>query len=228
MLLEAAGVVVIPHCIFDVRAEMKLKVERKAEENSKTREAILDATAQIMREEGYAAVSSRRVADKAGLKSQLVHYHFGTMDDLFLALFLRAEKQHFDRYMQLMALPNPFRELWRFSTDRSNVGLVFEFMALANHREVIRKEIARSTKQTRSMQIAMLTRALAECGITPDICPANVLSVLMSGAALQLVTEESVGVDEAHADTQVFIDQLIEKMELGPMSAKTGNRRRKG
>jgi AcrR family transcriptional regulator len=206
---------------------MKLKTDRKAEESSKTQEAILDATEQIMREEGYAAVSSRRVAERAGLKSQLVHYHFGTMDDLFLALFRRAEKQHFERYMQIMAQRNPIRELWKLSTDRSGMGLIFEFMALANHRDAVRKEIARSTMQTRSMQIAMLTRSLEESGIAADICPANVLSVLMSGAALQLVTEESIGVTAAHGDTFAFVEQLIEKAEQNRLRPKAA-RRRKG
>ena len=42
-----------------------------------------------MLEEGYAAVTSRRVAAKANLKPQLVHYYFRTMDDLFLAIHRR-------------------------------------------------------------------------------------------------------------------------------------------
>ena len=55
-------------------------------ESSTTRQALLDAAEQVMREEGYAAVTSRRVAQRAGLKPQLVHYYFRTMDELFLAL----------------------------------------------------------------------------------------------------------------------------------------------
>ena len=37
-------------------------------EDSKSRAALLDATEQIMVEEGYAAVSSRRIAQRAELK----------------------------------------------------------------------------------------------------------------------------------------------------------------
>ena len=192
-----------------------MKADQKAAERSKTQEAILDATELIMREEGYAAVSSRRVAERAGLKSQLVHYHFGKMDDLFLALFRRAEEQHFAHYLKLMKARNPLRELWKLSTDRAGMGLIFEFMALANHREVIQKEIARSTMQTRSMQVAMLAPVLEESGISPEECSAAVLSVLMSGAALQLVTEESIGVTTAHAETVAFVEGLIEKVEQG-------------
>src|ERR1039458_10291908 len=42
-------------------------------EDSESRAALLDATERLMLEEGYAAVSSRRVAQAAGLKPQLVH-----------------------------------------------------------------------------------------------------------------------------------------------------------
>ena len=52
--------------------------------DAKNRSVLLDAAEQLMLEEGYAAVTSRRVAEKAALKPQLVHYYFRTMDDLFL------------------------------------------------------------------------------------------------------------------------------------------------
>ena len=50
------------------------------------RERLMEATAQIMRDEGYAAATSRRVAARAGVRSALVYYYFPTMDDLFLAV----------------------------------------------------------------------------------------------------------------------------------------------
>ncbi len=61
--------------------------------DAKNRGVLLDAAEALMLEEGYAAVTSRRVADKAGLKPQLVHYYFRTMDDLFLAVFRRRAEQ---------------------------------------------------------------------------------------------------------------------------------------
>ncbi|WP_373077397.1 TetR/AcrR family transcriptional regulator [Zhongshania sp.] len=196
-----------------------MKAVRKVDDKNKTREAILNATETIMREDGYAAVSSRRVAAEAGLKSQLVHYHFGTMDELFLALFQRADAQNFDRHMQLMTAPNPLCELWKLNTDRKGMGLIFEFMALANHREALRKEIARANVRTRSLQISILKRALDESGVPLDKFPPNVLSLLMAGAALELVTEASIGVHDAHSDTLKFVENLLQSIE--PIHATT-------
>ncbi len=55
--------------------------------DSKTRLALLDAAERLLLAEGYAAVTSRRVAAAAGLKHQLVHYYFRTMDDLLLEVY---------------------------------------------------------------------------------------------------------------------------------------------
>src|SRR5277367_6720993 len=61
--------------------------------DAKNRGVLLDAAEQLMFQEGYAAVTSRRVAEKAALKPQLVHYYFRTMDDLFLAAFRRRAEE---------------------------------------------------------------------------------------------------------------------------------------
>ncbi len=61
--------------------------------DAKNRAVLLDAAEQLMLEEGYAAVTSRRVAERAALKPQLVHYYFRTMDELFLAAFRRRAEQ---------------------------------------------------------------------------------------------------------------------------------------
>jgi len=195
-------------------------------DNSKTRDAILDATESIMREQGYAAVSSRRVAEQAGLKSQLVHYHFGTMDDLFLALFQRAGAAYFERHVQAMTSDDPLRALWELITDRTGMELIFEFMALSNHRKPIRAEMARSNQRTRTLQAALLTKALEQRGITPDVCPANVLSVLMSGVALALVSENAIGNSIGHADTLSFVERLMQKTTPPRVAGKTGARGR--
>ena len=82
---------------------------RIGSEDSKTRSALLDAAQELMLEEGYAAVTSRRVAARADLKPQLVHYYFRTMDDLFLALFRRGAERNLDRQERALASPQPLR-----------------------------------------------------------------------------------------------------------------------
>src|SRR5581483_3508955 len=116
---------------------------RLAGPNAKNRSVLLDAAEQLMLREGYAAVTSRRVAAEAGLKHQLVHYYFATMDDLFLEVFRRRAEQGAERHAAALASDHPLREFWQYSLDSSGTALTIEFIALANHRKAIRAEIAR-------------------------------------------------------------------------------------
>src|SRR6478736_6373374 len=71
---------------------------RKAKaEDGGTRRRLLEATAQIMHDEGYAGATSRRVAAKAGVRQPLVHYYFPTMDDLFLAVLREGADEALDQ-----------------------------------------------------------------------------------------------------------------------------------
>jgi AcrR family transcriptional regulator len=77
-------------------------VRRIGAPDAKNRGVLLDAAEQLMLEEGYAAVTSRRVAEKAALKPQLVHYYFRTMDDLFLAAFRRRAEEGLQAHAQAL------------------------------------------------------------------------------------------------------------------------------
>src|SRR5206468_95194 len=61
--------------------------------DAKNRGVLLDAAEELMLEDGYAAVTSRRVAERAGLKPQLVHYYFRTMDEMFIEVFREQQVQ---------------------------------------------------------------------------------------------------------------------------------------
>src|SRR5436305_11592368 len=103
-------------------------------EDSATRSALIDAALALMLEEGYAAVTSRRVAAKAGLKPQLVHYYFRTMDDLFVEVFRRRAERDLAGFERAIAADGSLRNLWRLNADPRGAACTMEFVALANHR----------------------------------------------------------------------------------------------
>src|SRR3954451_24595623 len=86
---------------------------RLGAEDSATRAALLDAALQLLLEEGYAAVTSRKVAAQAGLKPQLVHYYFRTMDDLFLEVFRRRAEENLVRIERAVAADGSLHALWQ-------------------------------------------------------------------------------------------------------------------
>ena len=74
---------------------------RAATAEKRTR--LLDVTEEIMLREGYAAVSSRSVAAKAGIQPPLVHYYFPTIDDLFVAVLRRRAERNVERMAAALA-----------------------------------------------------------------------------------------------------------------------------
>jgi TetR/AcrR family transcriptional regulator len=184
---------------------------------AKNRVVLLDAAEQLMLEEGYPAVTSRRVAEKAELKPQLVHYYFRTMDDLFLALFRRRAEQGLEAQTQALQAQQPLWALWRFMTDPSATRLTLEFMGLANHRKVLHAEIALYAQRSREEQTKAMTTVLQRYGVDLSDVPPVVWTFFGTGASQVLIVERSLGLDRGHAEILAFIEAQLRRLEGEPL-----------
>jgi AcrR family transcriptional regulator len=193
-------------------------------EGSKTRAALLDATERLMLDEGYAAVSSRRVAAAAGVKPALVHYYFPTMDDLFLALFRRGAEQSMLRYDTALESDKPLRAMWELSRDPRGTALLMEFTALANHRKAVQAEIVEYGERFRTLQTELMARVLAANGIDPKDMAPDAAVVLMTGLSRILVIEESLGMSAGHRSAVALVERLLKEYEDG--GPRQGRQRR--
>lgn len=176
---------------------------------SATRAPILDAAEALMREEGYGAVSTRRVASRAGLKPSLVHYYFPTTNDLLIALFRRGADQSDAMLEAALAAPDPLRALWDFFADTSRTALALEFMALANHRKAIRSFMVEHSEQMREKQAAVLTRLLGQRISELGGCPPAGLSLVLAGIGRALIMEGALGVTSGHAEARAFVEHWL-------------------
>src|SRR4051794_33510176 len=186
---------------------------RLGAEDSATRAALLDAAVQVVLEEGYAAVTSRKVAPQAGLKPQLVHYFFRTMDDLFLALVQRGAEQNLERQAHALASAQPLRALWEVATDPAGAKLTMELASLANHRKAIRAELARYATQYRPQQSEALARLLAGSDVDPQELPPEALAMLITSVSQVFVLEETIGMTAGHDEMRALVDRWIERYE---------------
>ena len=193
-------------------------------ETSKTRVVLLDAAEKLMLEEGYAAVTSRRVAAAAGLKPQLVHYYFRTMDDLFLALFRRRAEQGLERQARAFESEQPLWAVWELSRDPRGNALTMEFTALANHRKEIRAELAASAERYRCELREGLETVFERYGVRAEELPPLVCTILLTSLSRVLVIEhETLGMTTGHAETLAFVEGLLHRLEgeRRPTSALT-------
>ncbi len=186
---------------------------RSPVEDSLTRTALLDAAEELMLEQGYAAVSTRRVGAKVGVNSALVSYYFGSMDGLFVELFRRGAERSLKRLVDALASPQPLWALWDLTHDYSSNALTMEFTALANHRKAIRTEIASYSRKFRTLQVEALSQVLPRYGVDQERWPTVSLIILMAGVSRFLQIEEGFDLDIGHAETVAVIEREIRALE---------------
>jgi TetR/AcrR family transcriptional regulator len=194
-----------------MNADIK-KDRRRGTETSATRTALLDAAEQLICEQGYAAVSARRLASKAGLKPQLVHYYFRTMDDLLVAVVRRGGDRSLEDLAKALTSSKPLRAVWKAGNDRRTTRLSVEFLALANHRKAIRLEVKRYAEQMRILQTAALKRQIAVHGADLGVTPLTAV-ILTVAAANLLLMESALGITLGHGETHAFIDRSLRTID---------------
>lgn len=194
-------------------AARKSAPRRVRTNDSQTRERLLNAAEQLMREEGYAAVTTREIGAKAGVHPQLVHYYFSGMDNLFLELWRRFTSHYLSRQAQAFVSPNPVRTVWEHDVDPHDASLAAELMALARHRKTLAEEIASTVERFRAMQASALSRSMSDFGLKGIFGSAEVLALCMVGLARILVVEGELGITAGHAEARALVARWLDQLE---------------
>ncbi|BBY18229.1 TetR family transcriptional regulator [Mycolicibacterium litorale] len=180
------------------------------------RHRLIEATAKIMRDEGYAAATSRRVAAEAGVKQALVYYYFPTMDDLFVEVLRAGAEVSLERMREALTDEDPLQTLWRMNSDQRLTGLNAEFMALANHRKAIRTELKSYAERVRDIETAAVTVALRARGVDLEKYPPTAVSMLIAQTARSLCNESAVGVTLGHDELRRFMEHQLSLLDSAP------------
>jgi len=184
---------------------------------SATWHLMLDGAEAILREEGYAELTSRRVAERVGIKQQLVYYYFKTMDELMVEAFRRLSKRELERFEQAMSAERPLHEIWGIAMNTSDARLISEFMALANRSEGVRAEVIAFIERSRQLQVEALTRAIERkavaAGKPAAALPPVAATFLATSVGLALTREAALGVSMGHAEIAGVIEQYLAALE---------------
>lgn len=187
--------------------------------DAKTRTILLDAAEQLMLDEGWAAVTGRRVAEKAGLRSQLVHYYFHSMDDLLLAVFRRRAEQGFKANTKALSSPQPLWALWRMFNNPPFSVFTMELFALANHRAELRTELAYYAERFRDEQTTTFANVLKGYGVDTQQLPPVAVAFLLTGVQGVLFMEETLGISTGHAEIVALVERYLRQLEGDPVVA---------
>jgi AcrR family transcriptional regulator len=193
-------------------AQLSPTTRRMGPAGSANWHAMLDGAEDILREQGYAALTSRAVAERIGVKQRLVYYYFATMDDLIVETFRRLSARELERMRQVTERPQPLRALWDVCIHTTDARLISEFMALANRIEGLKAEVVAFIDRSRTIQVEALSAALAARGRETAI-GAPGLVMLATSAALSMNREAELGVSAGHAEIAAAIGAFLREME---------------
>lgn len=178
-------------------------------ERSESRAALVDAAQRLMLREGYASVTSRKVAAEAGLKPQLVHYYFRTMDDLFLAMLQRGADRNLERLEAVAESKDPLHGLWDMYREPAGSALTMEFAALVTHRPAVRDAFTSYAERFRRREIEIVERVLEGDGRAPAGWSAEALVALLSSVGRMFVLEGDLGIRTGHDELADQIEAIL-------------------
>jgi len=179
--------------------------------NSEISHAIMDATEKVIRDEGYAAVSSRRVAEVAAIQQSLVYYYFESMDDLLVATFQRRAERRMAVYEKDARSDKPVAAIWKDLNEGLDARMSFAFVSLASHNERVRDVYTRFLSQSRKLQADVIAKDATARGI--DISPATptALAFIIHSTSLVMAREAALGMTEGHDEVRSLLEGLLEK-----------------
>jgi TetR/AcrR family transcriptional regulator len=190
--------------------------------DSKSRIHLLDVAEKMLLEEGYAAVTSRKLGAAAEVSAQLVHYYFRTMDELFVEVFRRRAEESLQRVSDSLAEDASLVAVWELTSNPLGARFNLEFAALANHRKAVSSELAEFAERFRQLQHDAVAARLAALGIGADVVPPTVVLLAMTGLAQIMSIERSFGFTTGHDEAAGFVRDLLERLERGDTTFAVG------
>jgi TetR/AcrR family transcriptional regulator len=199
-------------------AMRRASARRMGAEGSEIRVQLIEEAAKLIRKEGWEAVTARRLAEKLGLKRQIVHYYFSTIEDLLIAVINRGTEVIRERLIRDLQGDEPLRVIWQLGAQVPQT--IFEFTSLALRRKAVRAEIRRHLIEFRAIEVAAINRYLELRGIRPTVAPAAI-ALLLRGIGYTLTFERVLGTVEGHAQVKDLVEAWLHSYaESGGLSVR--------
>lgn len=183
------------------------------------RTLLLDAAETLLVSEGAAAISTRRLGAVSGVNHGLVHYYWGNVEELLLAVLERFTEELLERQRSLFGRPIPFIDRWREAmrhlieddSDNGYQKVWFELQALAWNRPELRHRVAAVNDAWRAVVTDAVTRAIADGELDSRGWPADAVVALIITVNEGVMLERLSGVSTGHAELLAAVDALLER-----------------
>jgi len=184
----------------------------KTAARSAAEEALLDAAERLLVDIGYARITTRRVAEEAGVNHGLVHYYFGSNENLLVRALERFTERLIERQRELYAADLPFIEKWRtaiqflISEDVTYEKAWMELQALAWNHPELRGQLASVNAEWRAVLTDAFREPHRELGIE---MPLDALVSLVMTFNIGIMVERLGDIETGHHELLDWIDQWL-------------------
>jgi AcrR family transcriptional regulator len=202
-------------------------------------EAFLDAAERLLIREGAAGISTRQLARESGQNHGLVHYYFGSVDELLVQTLERFTARILERQRAMYGSEGPFIEKWRKAMAFIDEDLASgypkiwaELQALAWNKPELRERVQGVADSWRTVLRDALAEAIEEYDLGDSPFSAESWAALVAQFNQGLLFERLFGFDRGHEALLTAIDawlSSLEKRKAGnnnKTSPKSTNRRK--
>jgi AcrR family transcriptional regulator len=189
----------------------------KTSARSAAEDALLAAAERLLVEVGYAGITTRKLAEEAGVNHGLVHYYFGSIENLLARTLEAFTTRLITRQRELYADPElPFIEKWRtamrylLSEDVEYEKIWLELSALAWNHPDLRERVGRVEQEWRAVLLEAFEQPRSELGL--DI-PLEALVSLVTTFNLGIMVERLLGIETGQRELLRWIDAWLESKE---------------
>jgi len=171
--------------------------------------------------DGYAGITTRKLALEAGANHGLVHYYFGSMEELLMRVLERFTERILVRQRVMYSAPGvPFIQKWRTAMGYIDEDLAagypkiwYELQAMAWNKPEFHERVAHVHEQWDIVLADAIGKAMKEYGIDRKSFPAEAMSTLVRTFNLGLLLERLNGYDRGHTAMLKMIDAMLQRLE---------------
>ena len=188
---------------------------------AETEDAFLDAAERLLIEVGYSGITTRRLAEAAGANHGLVHYYFGSMENLFARVLERFTERLVARQRAMYARTDiSGAEKWKTAMSYLESDLEagypkiwLELQALGWNRPDIAERVAKVNGEWREVLTDALDGMMDEYGLDRERFPLEAVVSLVMTFNEGIMVERLSGISNGHVELMDMVARWLESLE---------------
>jgi AcrR family transcriptional regulator len=198
-----------------------LRTASQPSSRAATEDAFLDAAERLLIGVGYSGISTRRLAEEAGANHGLVHYYFGSMENLFVRVLERFTERLIARQREMYARGDISGvEKWKTAMGYLESDLAagypkiwLELQALGWNRPDIAERVAEVNREWRDVLTEAFDQMIDEYGLDREQFPLAAIVSLVITFNEGIMVERLSGISAGHRDLLEMVERWLEPLE---------------